>query len=214
MRPINELARLVRNNRADAIAKDVEESPAILRAVDEAGVPLVHVLALTNQLSSIKSHLDLETLETTWGPGWTVAHTAAQTRGLEPLVALLEKHDHLLVWGANNDETPVHIAAKHANLDQIQSLLKDPSRLAICNILNETPVHIAAENNCLFQITDHLTPGLLAQRNMAGESALEVAEHNKCDEAIDEKLKRQTKILLGKEVRNYKDAIEELGLNK
>jgi len=214
MRPVNELARLVRSNKAAEIVKDVEESPTILRSVDDAGVPLVHVLALTNQLAIVKSNLDLETLETTWGPGWTVAHTAAQTRGLDPLLAMLEKNEHLLVWGANNDDTPVHIAAKHCNLDQIHSLLKDPSRLAIYNNLMETPVHIAAENNCLFQINDCLTPGLLAQRNLTGESALEVAEKNKCDGGVDEKLKRQTKILLGKIAREYNDAIEELGLNK
>jgi ankyrin repeat protein len=214
MRPVNELARLVRSNKAAEIVKDVEESPAILRAVDDAGVPLVHVLALTNQLTVVKSNLDLETLETTWGPGWTVAHTAAQTRGLEPLIDLLDKHEHLLVWGANNDETPVHIAAKHANLDQLHNLLKDPSRLAIYNNLMETPVHIAAENNCLFQLNDCLTPGILAQRNSAGESALEVAEHNQCDGVIEEKLKRQTEILLGKITRKVEDAIDELGLKK
>ena len=131
MRPVNELARLVRGNNAAEIVKDIEESPEILRVPDDAGVPLVHVLALTNQLGAVKSQLDLQTLETTWGPGWTVAHTAAKTRALEPLTALLEKHEHLLVWGANNDDTPVHIAAKHANLDQLKDLLKDPSRLAV-----------------------------------------------------------------------------------
>jgi len=49
----------------------------------------VHVLALTNQLGAVKSQLDLQTLETTWGPGWTVAHMAAKARALECSLCLL-----------------------------------------------------------------------------------------------------------------------------
>jgi len=80
------------------------------------------------------------------------------------------------------------------------------------NKLMETPVHIAAANNCLHQLKDCLTPGLLAQRNITGTTAFEVAKQNNNDQVIDEKLQRQTKILLGLEKRTYDDAISELGL--
>jgi ankyrin repeat protein len=213
MRSITELAGLIRNNKAQEIYRDVEESPMILRQPDDAGVPLVHVLALTNQLASVQPFLGQETLETVWGPGWTVAHSAAKTRALEPLTALLEKHEHLLVWGANNGDTPVHIAAKHGNLDQIHALLNDPSRLAVPNKRLRTPVHVAAANISLHQIRDCLTPGLLAQRDMNGTSAIEVAEQFRADISLDPGLVRRAKWLLRMGKRTPEDVVADMGLS-
>jgi len=212
-----EVAAGIRNQPGDrlpaSIRDDLALNPKLLTQTDNTAMPIVHLLAMSGQLADVKQLLTVAVLETVWGPGWTVPHVAAQTRCLDAIVEQLANHEHLLYWGDESGNTPVHLAARNGTLYQLGKLLEDPSRLAQPNCLLQTPVHIAALNSNLHQLVNFLTPELLAQKDIQNQPAYKVAEDRGEvfeTNAVLKKMVRRAKILSGSERRNLEDVFEEV----
>jgi len=188
-------------------------NPLTLIEKDAIGVPIVHLLALTGHLAEVKEHLTVNILETVWGPGWTVPHTAAQTRCLDVIIEHLTEHEHLLHWEDNTGNTPVHLAAMFGTIFSLGDLLLNPSCLAQTNQLLQSPVHIAAHTSNLHQIAKVLTPELLAQKDIQNQAAYRVAELNNQITTGDEHLKKlvhRAKILNLEEKLTFDDVLEDI----
>jgi hypothetical protein len=162
-------AQLVRDGKGEQIAGGLTEKA--LQNEDNAGVPLVHLFALYKQLHLIKGKLTSKLVTTTWGPGWTVAHTAAVAGNPAPLNEVLSKRRHILYWPDQHGQTPVHLAALHKSLDQFDV---KPSHLTIRDNLFTTPMHYAALRGVLHQVADQLTAEMLLMINWNEESVLDV----------------------------------------
>ena len=193
--------------------------PATLLARDAAGVPLIHLVVLTERLTQVPTrYLRVKVLEAVWGPGWTTVHAAALQGSCGHLTPLLRQpaYAHLLHWVDQAGDTPVHLAARHGLLEQFGDLFADPSLLAHGNRLAQTPVHVAALAGCAHQLLDFLTPRLLAQRDLCGLTALDLIESRDGWEPRGEEprqrwasLAHQTKVLLRREPRTVADVFEE-----
>ena len=170
MSNIAKFAELVRKDKADQVLDAIKETPSLLQEIDEAGVPLVHLFALKNGLPLIGKWLNTKILETIWGQqGWTLAHTAAAAGSADSLRKPLQKNKHLFFWGDYRGRTPVHIAAQHKHLDQLDV---ESSYLTQRDNLFSTPLHAAALAGSLDQIASKLTAELLLVRNLSEETVL------------------------------------------
>jgi ankyrin repeat protein len=163
------LSQQIRNGEGELVAQNITAKE--LQQPDNAGIPLVHQFALQQQLGLIEGKLTTKTLETIWGPGWTVAHTAAAVGDAIPLKASLRKNKHLLYWSDQHGQTPLHLAALHACLDHFEV---EAFQLAIRDNVFETPMHYAALSGCLNQIAGEITPEMLMMINWSSETVLDL----------------------------------------
>jgi len=172
MKTLSELARMVREDKADQILGVINESPAILTQKDDAGVPLGHLFALKKQLQLVESVLSQAALETVWDlPGWTLAHTAAAVGDAFALKRILQQNQHVFYWNDRQGRSPIHIAAQHAHLDQFDV---EAAHLTARDHLFNTPLHAAAISSGLPPVAEKLTPEMLLLINLQAETVLEL----------------------------------------
>ena len=210
---INEISTLVRSGKIAQAVDLIGNRTQVLTADDEFGVPLAHLFALAGELGALKHVLNQSALETLWGPNWTVAHVAAATGFLDALERPLARVRHLLYWPDAWGNSPVHIAARHGNLQQITHLLETP-HLVQRNGLFSTPIHIAAMNHHLDQIASKLTPSLLVLLDSSGESVLSVAKRNCSVDQLPEELVWETEFLSDPNKRTLKSVLQHAGLKR
>jgi hypothetical protein len=204
------LAQRVRDGEAEQVAAHI--TAAELHQIDNAGVPLVHQFALQGKLSAIAGKLTPKLLETTWGPGWTVAHTAAAVGDAAPLKKALQKNKHLLYWADQQGQTPLHIAALHGHLDQFDI---EAFQLTVRDNLFTTPMHYAAASGCLCQIGDSLTPEMLLMINWNEESVLDLLNKTKQPRtpALEDAI-WETEYLTNPAKRSWENVMQHLGITQ
>jgi len=214
MNTISQLAKHVRDDNAAKILGDIQDSPKSILQVDEAGVPLCHLFALKKQLSLIENEIDATALEIIWDlQGWTLAHTAAAVGNAEPLKKAISRNSHVLCWSDWQGRTPVHLAAQHAHLDQLDV---DASHLTARDNLQCTPLHTAALNSCLHQVADKLTPEMLLMVNLKGETVLELAKElsttNKTASATLKNVAWEAEFLTDPKKRTVENVLQHHGI--
>ena len=207
---IHDVATAIKNGQADQAARIISNSAMLIEA-DDSGIPLVHLFALMGEIHPIRERLNPAVLETVWGPSWTVVHTAAVTGCLDALVGSLKKNKHLLHWGDDWGNSPVHIAARHGNLTQLETFV-DASHLVQRNRLFSTPIHIAALNCHLDQIASQLTPGLLILLDLSGETVLDVARRSGSIQQLSKELVWETEFLSDPKKRTVASVLQHAGI--
>jgi RNA polymerase sigma factor for flagellar operon FliA len=174
----------LREGQFDQAQDAIIKNPESLSCRDGSGVVLAHLVTGAGALPAIQVKFSLEVLELTNERGWTVAHVAAARGSLAPLAESLGQYPHLLHWEDHQGETPVHLAARAANLGQINwqqhySALSHPNRLL------ETPAHLAARIGDFQSIAPFAGSELLMLRDLSGAPVLdEVALNSEFKELV------------------------------
>ncbi|KFY97220.1 hypothetical protein V498_02182 [Pseudogymnoascus sp. VKM F-4517 (FW-2822)] len=95
---------------------------------------------------------DKDFLEDNKTNGWTPAHIAAQNNSVNVLRHILEagekigRKQYIVDFGNEDNETPLHIAARRDRLEIVGMLLDNNADLRIKEIDGQTPLHSAAYN--------------------------------------------------------------------
>lgn len=116
--------------------------------------------------------------------GRTALHVAALYQHLNQIPPEFLTPETMTVRDKNGF-TPLHSAAANGCFGQVPPHLLTPDLLAISdgNSLGNSVVHLAAMNNQLSAIPDeHLTYEILNQKNLEGQTPLELMENNRATE--------------------------------
>ena len=72
---------------------------------------------------------------------------ALETKTNNEVIKMLNENPSLIYSKNSNNDTPLHIACKHGNIQLVSELLKRGSDLYLLNNNNDTPLKIAIDNN-------------------------------------------------------------------
>ncbi len=172
-----EVFTTLREGYLEAASAAIRANPEFLKQKDGAGIYLAHLAAAAGILGEVRGQMSRDVLELTDERGWTVAHYAAARGNLRDLAEIFQQHPYLLEWEDWAQETPVHVAARTASLQQVD-WKRHYSTLSHPNHLLESPAHIAARAGDFGSIAALVTPELLMLRDISGTTVLDEISRN------------------------------------
>lgn len=182
---------------------ELRQNPSLLNEADSDGVALVHALAASGLLKHCVDLLTQPLLELVDRRGWTVLHYAAGSNSVQPLIELTKTYGNLLHWADNRGEIPAHVAARVGYLREFPLTTVQLGRR---NHLNQTPLHLAAYEKCLDQITADFQPALLLYTDIAGRTALDIADESGATNQLPRALVIRARFMEGQATHDMESA--------